>query len=573
MFRLRWFRARGINRGKPGLPGGHGRRLMALGLLLAGCLLQTGCQSGPFSPCGFVGRTTSFLTRPFRHGCSSCGSEVVADGGCFPSGVPVGVGAAPVVVPGGTVIPGGTTPSNVQDSPTNLEAVPQASPGSSPVRSYPSNTGSTSTKGKTSSYETQRGDPRIYGYTGSSVARSLTSTPVPATRSAQESAQRLASSSRDELPAEAAEVTGSASSMLDHLPPLDLPGDVTERTVTPPPAPAAPRTLPPTRPAATPAAARPTAPPPAPAPSAASSPENHAASGRPESEPDPAVTEAGLPGAEVSRSTSGAPGIRRFVAVDLKLAAGSAPTPAGLDWLSEKGYKTLVDLRPSSETDLAFIAETARRGLRYVALPVDRTTLDRAHVARFDLEVAMGEARPLYFFDSDGTRAGALWYIRRIAVDRVSNEIARREAESLGLKNEEYWTAARQYLEHLEQERTQARRESTTSTDPAPPPSATASPDRAASNEQTRPSHAALVPPLSASASRSLLSSHLPTPSYPAPVQSTGWQPYAAILATGVGLPLALWGRSAVPVILTRTLASLPAPARRSRALPRALDA
>ena len=50
-------------------------------------------------------------------------------------------------------------------------------------------------------------------------------------------------------------------------------------------------------------------------------------------------------------------------------------------------------------------------------------------------ELAMGEARPLYFFDSDGTRAGALWYIRRIAVDRVSNEIARREAENLGLNN------------------------------------------------------------------------------------------------------------------------------------------
>ena len=99
MFHLHWFRCRGINRGKPGLPGGHGRRLALLGFLIASSLTQTGCQSGPFSPCGFVGRTTAFITRPFRHGCNSCGGcEGVAEGGCVSSGVPVGVTAAPMVV-------------------------------------------------------------------------------------------------------------------------------------------------------------------------------------------------------------------------------------------------------------------------------------------------------------------------------------------------------------------------------------------------------------------------------------------------------------------------------------------
>jgi protein tyrosine phosphatase (PTP) superfamily phosphohydrolase (DUF442 family) len=163
-----------------------------------------------------------------------------------------------------------------------------------------------------------------------------------------------------------------------------------------------------------------------------------------------------MPATDPTSTAPGAPGISRFVAVDLKLAAGSVPSAVGLDWLCEKGYKTVVDLRESSETDLPFIAEAAKRGLRYIALPIGLKTIDRAHVARFNLELGMAEARPLYFFDSDGTRAGVLWYIRRVAVDRINNEIARREAENVGLNNPDYWSAARNYLERLDNLRSQA---------------------------------------------------------------------------------------------------------------------
>ena len=133
------------------------------------------------------------------------------------------------------------------------------------------------------------------------------------------------------------------------------------------------------------------------------------------------------------RSASVGPGINRFVAVDLKLAGGSAPSSEGLKWLVDKGYRTVLDLRESSEVPSSFIAEVTGLGLRYVALPINLETIDRAHVDRFNFEVAAGEARPLFFFDADGTRAGALWYIRRIANDRVDHQIARREAEGLGL--------------------------------------------------------------------------------------------------------------------------------------------
>ena len=339
----------------------------------------------------------------------------------------------------------------------------------------------------------------------------------------------------------------NSESVLDHLPPLDLPSEVTQKTTTPPVAPPAQRkpqsSAPTTAPATTPAS-------------------DHL-SGRSSREPDPALTVTAMPAPEPASSAGGAPGISRFVAVDLKLAAGSVPSAAGLDWLTEKGYKTLVDLRESSETDLPFIAEAARRGLRYIALPISLKSIDRSHVARFNLELAMGEARPLYFFDSNGTRAGTLWYIRRISVDRVHSEIARREAENLGLYNPDYWSAAKSYLERQDNLRSQAL-------DPPGPVSLAAPQEAAEPTAQLIRSHALPGPPAPTPAS-----SPGSTPGTACPIADAtiAWQPCAAIVITGLTVPLGYWSRSVVPTILARTRASLPAPARRWKSLPRALDA
>src|SRR5262249_35028254 len=56
------------------------------------------------------------------------------------------------------------------------------------------------------------------------------------------------------------------------------------------------------------------------------------------------------------------------------------------------------------------------------------------------------DSRPLFFFDSDGSSAGALWYIHRVVVDRVDQQIARREAEELGLSDRSYWSVAVNYI-------------------------------------------------------------------------------------------------------------------------------
>jgi protein tyrosine phosphatase (PTP) superfamily phosphohydrolase (DUF442 family) len=565
MFSLKWLQSRGANRGKPGLPGGHGRRLVVLGALCAASLLQTGCQSGPFSPCGFVGRTTSRIMRPFRNGGAEacCGAEA---GGCVTTGVPV-----ESIAPGtGTVVvPGPSAPSSV-DTPQYLESVPKASPGpapSGPTGRAPA--GPTTGSKTSSSYETLRPETRSARSRADNLANSLVSTPVPAMRSAQDFSKPDATAARDD-----------GDSILDHLPPLDLPSDVADKSLTPPVPPAAQRK-----------------------PQTSATASDHVG-GRSPLEPELTLTgtraAAGEPASPPPAPSSSAPatgpgatpGIARFAAVDLKLAGGSVPSTPGLDWLSDKGYKTLVDLRESSQANLELITAATERGFRYVALPVSAKTIDRDHLARFNFELSLADARPLYFFDGDGTRAGTFWYLRRVLVDHVNPQIARREAADLGLSDETFWAAATAYLDRqgpAQSASTDALGQAapTTSEKAVVSPPKSENPPREGTTGAKIPKAATpTVAPTSASrAADTTLVAHdraqeepgttaLGSQSSPAvPVEPASWRPLAGMVITGLTFPLAYWGRTYVPTLLAMTQASLPGPARRPKSLPHASDA
>jgi protein tyrosine phosphatase (PTP) superfamily phosphohydrolase (DUF442 family) len=427
--------------------------------------------------------------------------------------------------------------------------------------------------GKTS-YLPRRGilGTRIARQRRESLPSTTIATPAPTTRSEQ------AASS---LPPEAAEISRDQFA-LDHLPPLDLPGEVTRYAATPPAQPAAER---------------------------AARSSNESKQARPDAEHSvrPLATEpdpngAAGPAPEFGPSASVGPGLAHFVAVDLKLAGGSAPSSAGLKWLFEKGYRTVLDLRESSEVPSTFIAEVARYGLRYVALPIGPSTLDADHVARFQFELAAPEARPLYFFDSQGDRAGALWYIRRVLVDRVDAQIARREAKELGLKDDAYWLASDRYIASLSSPA--AKRGSGPKEPEARPgvldaPKATSAPSSSPSSDQSTPSttsaekHDQNQPPAPPAAPTAAQAPGISDPKVQAapvaqpsidepeklvsaikcdpagvPVPPPSWRPLAAMVLTALSLPLAFWGRSIVPAILATTRASLPGPRRGPRSLP-----
>jgi hypothetical protein len=109
-------------------------------------------------------------------------------------------------------------------------------------------------------------------------------------------------------------------------------------------------------------------------------------------------------------------------------------------------------------------------------LPISLKTLDTNHIARFHAELALASSRPLYFCDIDGTRAGTLWYIHKVTVDRVDPLVARRDAEEIGLKNDAFWKAATAYLESIRPAPTPVATSPPREVDSTAPPAPTAGP-------------------------------------------------------------------------------------------------
>jgi hypothetical protein len=535
MFSLSWLRERGLTRARP-----SGRRraakAVALGALIAVTFLQTGCRSGGFgsgcglfSPCGFPARATSRIMQPFKRvggGLGLCGDGCGTTGCDAPMEYagPVGVitPAVPMGAPATIVTPGGAIPSTVSpssDLPSDLEPLPSAQPGSAPSRS-----GASSGVRRPSSY-------RPVQNPGVDLTGSVVSTPAPS-RSTPTS---TASKGRED-----------SDSIFNNLPALDVPPVETPgRGDSPPVAPAAVKADDPA---------------PMPTPTAASASPRDQAPGRAEGgsgpESPPATALAAAPAPDAVEASQGAVGVARFAAVDLKLAGGSVPSTVGLGWLAEKGYRTLLDLRDPSKIEPKFIGEASKRGLRYVSFPTDLATLDRERLDRFADELALDSARPLYFFDEDGRVAGALWYIRRVLSDKAAWDVARREAESIGLVDAAAWKATRDYVDS---------RLGNAPTAPTP----VQAEDAKTAPAPRHPVQAAVGERVIASAAPAAPAAldPVPIPALPARLASDSadvWQPFAALLVTGLGFRLAFIGRSSIPTIRARTRASLPGPAPRS---------
>lgn len=505
MTTMRWFLTGATPRGTPVFRRPTRRHPVVLLTLAVVTLGLTGCQSGPLGPCSPCGSRLRSLSerafRPFRGAGPCCGSDLGVEASPLPYAAPAVVAPVAPSAPAGTT----TVPSQTDSMPAPLEPIPSAAPGppASGGDSSPSQ-GAKATTGK-ANYEAYRALGR------NRTTSSLDPSPEPTTRSAQGSAR----SAREASP-------------LDNLPPLDLPRQALAPDATPTPS----------RDTTAPAASNPA--------------------------PAPAETLAEVAAREASRDRrelSVAPGIRRFAGVESKLSGGSLPSPQGLDWLVEKGYKTVLDLREETEMSSTFIADVARRGMRYVALPITANSVDADHVDRFNFELSLADARPLYFFDKDGARAGLMWYVHRVLIDRVDPQVARRDAEDLGLIDPQFLLAADTYLKSRRPAPVSGDRSQSASNLPAPAPADTPSrpgPAPATGNNAPPAPSAGPAPGGSADAA-----------SAPAPQDPTAWKSLAALVVTGLGVPLAYISRSAIPAsVATLARASLPGPRRTPKSLP-----
>jgi len=590
----------GAGRSARGTPTRRPRsRLRPLSLFVLALLglAQTGCQSGFFGPCGakpcgggLIMGPCQFMKglrdRVFHRGtyAAPMAVGVMGDAGCCGgspplSGPVVGEGpleyAPPSIVtplPGATpVLPSGPIESN-PTGPTGLdpippsggERVPSAQP-DSPLSSTPK-----SSAGRTQYSATQPRNQLTSATVGPRHApQTVVSTPEPASRSAQG-------------------VAPSTESWLENLPPLTIPRETANNEL------------------------------PEPAPLALDAIRTKSYKPAPTSAPQPdavpASTEVSSKSQDAtSGSTHVAPGIARFVSLEPKLSGGSLPSAEGLDWLAEKGYKTVLDLSEASEVRSKFIDEVANRGLRYVSLPMGLTKLDAEHVERFNREIQLDDSLPIYFCDADGVRAGALWYVLKVSVDGVDAQSAMKQAVELGLTDASFRKAAEDYPKTAEP--VKAGSETSSDSELQPPPNtpienlpaaerapaegnndpttlielplvpaiAVALPDLSPPPEEKVAVALADLPPspiepVAVSKPASSSSPVVQNEVAPAPTHSKGptvqdfsiLKSYASLVVTGFGVPLTYWSQGSLPTIkvLAQAQASQPATAQTTRSVP-----
>jgi hypothetical protein len=145
-----------------------------------------------------------------------------------------------------------------------------------------------------------------------------------------------------------------------------------------------------------------------------------------------------LPPTAGPSAVAGLPGLTK---IKDGVTTGRRPTLDGFDGLKRGGYRTVVYLHPAG-ADVSAVRDMAEtRGLSFVAVETTPATLAEA-LDRVNQTASEKAARPVYVFDDDGQRTGAVWYLHLKTVDLESPEVARIRARGIGLTDDsEFWPA------------------------------------------------------------------------------------------------------------------------------------
>jgi len=131
-------------------------------------------------------------------------------------------------------------------------------------------------------------------------------------------------------------------------------------------------------------------------------------------------------------------GIRNFTKVDATVACAGSTEPAAMAEIGKRGYKTVISLREATETG-ALIDESNKAataaGMKFVHLPINSSKPDEAVVDRYLTALKDTSSQPVFIYCASGSRAGALWLIKRMLVDGWPEDKATAEAVMIGLSS------------------------------------------------------------------------------------------------------------------------------------------
>ena len=130
------------------------------------------------------------------------------------------------------------------------------------------------------------------------------------------------------------------------------------------------------------------------------------------------------------------PGAQNFAKLETTVACGGATTPEAVPEIKKLGYASIINLRLPTEAGADVDGEAAAAktaGINFYNIPFSGSAPDPAVADKFLETITAKANEPAYIHCAAGNRAGAMWMIKRLVVDKWETEKAFTEATALGL--------------------------------------------------------------------------------------------------------------------------------------------
>ena len=143
-------------------------------------------------------------------------------------------------------------------------------------------------------------------------------------------------------------------------------------------------------------------------------------------------------------------GIQNFARVETTVACAGAITPGSVAEIKKMGFSSIINLRQANEQGADIEAETAAAkaaGIHFAHVPFNGAQPDPAAVDRFLTTITQRGYEPAFIHCAGGNRAAAMWFIKRVVVDKWTTDRAMEEAAALGFTSQPLKTFAMDYIQ------------------------------------------------------------------------------------------------------------------------------
>jgi uncharacterized protein (TIGR01244 family) len=159
---------------------------------------------------------------------------------------------------------------------------------------------------------------------------------------------------------------------------------------------------------------------------------------------------ANLAGGQSPVTKETVPGITNFARVETTVACAGAVTPSAVAEIKKMGFKAIFNLRLPTEQGADIEGERAAAnaaGINFIHLPLNGTSPDPKVVDGFIEAITAAGNQPALIHCASGNRASALWFIKRVIVDKWDTDRAMAEATELGAMSQTMKAFALDYVQ------------------------------------------------------------------------------------------------------------------------------